>query len=124
METIEFTKSRNICEDDIINKTLRIVYCESDLVNAISLASNHKCMYDNNSALIKNEVDLFCVAENAQYRGIIEGFVNSKTTKDMEKDVAFLKFALSVMNNRLAVANDDITAYNAKACDVLNRLKP
>ena len=81
-------------------------------------------MYDNNSAVIKNEVDLFCAGENAQYRGIIDGFVNSKTTKDMEKDVAFLKFALSVMNSRLTVANDNITTYNEKACDVLNRLKP
>ena len=122
METIESTKSRNVSEDDI-NKTIRIVYCESDLVNAFSLASSYKCMYDNNTAVIKNDVERFCVGENAQYRGIIDGFLSSKTTKDMEKDVAFLTFALSVMNTRLAVANDDITTYNAKACDVLNRLK-
>jgi hypothetical protein len=123
METIESIKSRNVSDDDI-NRTLRIIYSEPDLVNAFSLASSNKCMYDHNSAYIKNEIDLFCVGENAQYKGMIEGFMNSKTTKDMEKDVVFLKFALSLMNSRLSVASDDITAYNAKACDVLKRLTP
>jgi hypothetical protein len=123
MEMIDSAKSRNVPDEDI-NKTLHIYYRETDLTTAISIASNYKCIFDTNISVVKNNVEDYCVGDNAQYLAVMEGFLKSTTTSAMQKDIAFLNFALNLMNNRLTVAHDGITAYNAKANDVLNRLKP
>ena len=50
--------------------------------------------------------------------------MKSITTSDMQKDIAFLNFALLVMNDRMQCVNDELTDGYKRANDVLNRLKP
>ena len=123
MEMIDSAKSRNVPDEDM-NKTLHIYYRETDLTTAISIASNYKCIFDTNISVVKNNVEDYCVGDNAQYLSVMEGFLKSTTTSATKRDIVFLNFALTLMNNRLIVAHDEITAFNAKATDFLNRLKP
>ena len=55
---------------------------------------------------------------------MLDGFMKSITTSDMQKDIAFLNFALLVMNDRMQCVNDELADGYKRANDVLNRLKP
>ena len=123
IDVIESAKARNF-SDDQINAGLRINFLETDLVTAVSQASRFKCQYEENVANIKNAVDTYCVGDLVQYRGILDGFMNSTTTSAMQKDISFLQFALIVMKDRMLCVNDQLANGYKQANDVLNRLKP
>ena len=123
IELIESAKLRNITDENI-NSAIHVSFNHTDLVTAVSQASQYKCTYEENAAIIKNEADNFCNGENTQYKGLMEGFLKSTTTNALLKDISFLNCVMRILNSRLLVANDEITASYAKAIDVLNRLKP
>ena len=123
IDVIESAKARNFT-DDQINAGLRINFLETDLVTAVSQASRYKCQYEENVASIKNSIDTYCVGDLAQYKGVLDGFMKSITTIDMKKDIAFLNFALHIMNDRMLCVNDELAHGYKRASDVLTRLKP
>ena len=120
---IDSAKEKNI-PDDSINSALHIAYSDIELSNAVSSASEFQCIYSSNMSIIKSRVENYCVGENAQYKGVMESFMKSNTTSTMERDIALLEFALSILKDRLSVSHDGVTAFLTKANDVLNRLKP
>jgi len=121
MDIIESGRRKNT-EDGKITDALKITFEENDLANAVTLASDFKCTYEQNKAIIRNRVENFCINENAQYKGVIDSLLKSSTSRDMKRDIEFLKFAFSIMNDHLTFAHDDANAYYEKTKDVLNRL--
>ena len=118
MDMVDSAKIRNF-NDDKIKDGIRMVFSPVDLNSALSYAKEFKQHIDTNEYIHKHKIESFCVGDNLQYKGFLESFLKSTSTNDIQREISFLEFALTLMKERASYKNDIHNKFYNKVKDVM-----
>lgn len=83
----------------------------TDLHTALDFAQRYKSAVDGNDASHREQIKQYCVGDKHQYLGFLEKFLESKTTEQLSREIAFLEFAHKLLLERAAYTNDVHNSY-------------
>ena len=121
MDIMDNAKQRHL-SNDRIQDGISMLFSIPDLNAAATMARDFKAVSDGNQAIHQHQIENFCCGESSQFQGIMESFMKSTTTIEINRDIEFLQFALNIMKERIAYKNDFYNTYYEKAKDVLVHL--
>jgi hypothetical protein len=118
MDVYDNAKLRNF-DHDKIKDGMRMAFTPMDLSSAMKHARDFKETIDSKQHKHQHQIDMFCVGENLQYKGVLESFLKTTSTNDMQREISFLEFALNMMNERVTYKNDDHNKFYDKVKEIL-----